>query len=253
MHSPENKQLPWIPLTVSIAFIFRHIRILGWSLLLVAITGLLTWLGYVQSLDLITGLTGGFFRNPPEYTGIWGWVAVKGWVALKYLFYIVVRIAAFYLSFLVAYTLTTPGYVFLSTSTEKIYLGREFADESGFTVSGVLRDLIEGCKIGMLGLLVTVAALIAGFIPVIGFVAVLFIYVYYSALMFVDYPASRHRWTLGRKIAWVRNYYRRSFRLGALPALISMIPVVNIFFMALLFPLFTVHTTLNFIAVEARN
>jgi len=29
--------------------------------------------------------------------------------------------------------------------------------------------------------------------------------------------------------------------------------VVNIFFIALLFPLFTVHTTLNFIAIERRS
>jgi CysZ protein len=243
----------WIPLTTSIAFILKHVRILGWSLLLVALTGLLTWLGYVESLDLINGLAAPYFQTPPEYTGVWGWIAAKGWVVLKFLFFIIVRIVAFYLSFLVAYTLTAPGYAFLSTSTEKIYLGSAFTDEDGFTISGVLRDLVEGCKIGLLGLLVTVAALVAGFIPVIGFAAVLFIYIFYSALMFLDYPASRHRWTLGRKIEWVRTYYRRAFRLGALPALISMVPVVNIFFMALLFPLFTVHTTLNFLAIEEKK
>jgi CysZ protein len=31
---------------------------------------------------------------------------------------------------------------------------------------------------------------------------------------------------------------------------VSLVPIVNIFLMALLFPLFTVHTTLNFIALE---
>ncbi len=253
MNAVEKKQLPpWIPLTTSIAFILKHVRILGWSLLLVTATGLLTWLGYVESLDLITGLTGRFFAAPPESAGVWGWILVKGWVALKYLFYIIIRIVAFYLSFLVAYTLTAPGYAFLSTSTEKIYLGSSFADD-GFSLSGVLRDLVEGLKIGLFGLVVTVAALVAGFIPVVGFALVLFIYVFYSALMFVDYPTSRHGWSLGRKIEWVRTYYRRAFRLGALPALISMVPVVNIFFMALLFPLFTVHTTLNFIAIEQRS
>lgn len=49
------------------------------------------------------------------------------------------------------------------------------------------------------------------------------------------------------------EYYKRSFRLGIFPALISMVPIINIFFMALLFPLFTVHTTLNFIAIEQRR
>ena len=100
---------------------------------------------------------------------------------------------------------------------------------------------------------VTIAALFANFIPVVGQVVVLLIYTFYSALVFVDYPASRHRWSLGRKVGWVRDYYKRSFRLGIFPALISMVPVINIFFMALLFPLFTVHTTLNFIAIERRK
>jgi len=34
---------------------------------------------------------------------------------------------------------------------------------------------------------------------------------------------------------------------------VGMVPIINIFFMALLFPLFTVHTTLNFIAIEQRR
>jgi CysZ protein len=244
---------PWIPLTTSIGFLCKHGRILGWSLLLVAATGTLTWLGYLGALDFITSLTGHFFQQAPEHTGLWGWFMVKGWLLLKYLFLIITRIIAFYLSFLVAYCLTTPGYVFLSTATEKIYLGKAFTTEDGFSISGILSDLVEGCKIGALGVLVTIAALMANFIPVVGQVVVLLIYTLYSALMFVDYPSSRLHWTLGRKMEWVRTYYKRSLRLGIVPALISMVPLVNIFVMALLFPLFTVHTTLNFLAVEQRH
>ena len=221
--------------------------------MLVAATGLLTWLGYVGALDFISGLTGHFFQQAPATQGFLGWFAVKGWLVLKYLFFIVTRIVAFYLAFLVAYCLTTPGYVLLSTATEKTYLREAFELDDGFTVRGIITDVVEGCKIGAVGILVTIAALFANFIPVVGQVVVLLIYTFYSALMFVDYPASRHRWSLGRKIGWVRDYYRRSFRLGIFPALISMVPVINIFFMALLFPLFTVHTTLNFIAIEQRK
>jgi len=244
---------PWIPLTTSIGFLLKHVRILGWSLLLVAATGGVTWLGYIGALEFINGLTGHFFQQAPESSGVWGWFVVKGWVLLKYLSFIVTRIIAFYLAFLVAYCVTAPGYVFLSTATEKIYLGKAFTSEDGLTVSGMMIDLIEGCKIGALGMLVTMAALMANFLPVIGPIVVLLIYTFYSALMFVDYPSSRLHWSLGRKIGWVREYYQRSFRLGIVPALISMVPIVNIFVMSLLFPLFTVHTTLNFIAVEQGN
>jgi CysZ protein len=243
----------WVPLSYSIGFVLKHIRILAWSLVLVAATGLLTWLGYIETLDFINGLTNHFFQQPPEFSGVWGWFVVKGWFILKYLYFIVTRIVAFYLSFLVAYCLTAPGYVFLSTATEKTYLGEDFELEEGFTVRGIIIDLVEGCKIGAVGILVTIGALFANFIPLVGQVVVLLIYTFYSALMFVDYPASRHRWSLGRKINWVRDYYRRSFRLGILPALVSMVPIINILFMALLFPLFTVHTTLNFIAIEQHR
>ncbi|MGD9949390.1 MAG: EI24 domain-containing protein, partial [Desulfobulbus sp.] len=93
----------------------------------------------------------------------------------------------------------------------------------------------------------------ANFIPVAGQAAVFCIYAFYSALMFVDYPASRYRWSLGRKLSWLRHHHNQAFRLGLFPAMISMVPLLNVFLMALLFPLFTVHTTLNFLAIEGGN
>ncbi len=241
----------WVPLSSSLMFLVRHVKLLALALLLVLFTGLLTWIGYLEAIDFIDSLTGHFFQQPPAGEGVLGWLLSGGWLVLKYVFVLVTRVVAFYLAFLLAYCLTTPGYVFLSNATEKIYLGGAFPAEGGFTVSGVLTDLVEGIKIGVVGLLVTVVALFANFIPVIGQGVVFLVYTFYSALMFVDYPASSLRWSLGRKIRWVARHRNRSFRLGLLPALVSMVPLVNIFFMALLFPLFTVHATLNFISVEA--
>ena len=101
--------------------------------------------------------------------------------------------------------------------------------------------------------MVTVAALMANFIPGVGQIVVFLLYTYYSALMFVDYPSSRRRWSLRKKIRWLRTHYRLSFRLGVFPALVSMIPVLNIFFIAMIFPLMTVHSTLNFAAIEENK
>ncbi|PIE63970.1 MAG: hypothetical protein CSA26_10430 [Desulfobacterales bacterium] len=102
----------------------------------------------------------------------------------------------------------------------------------------------------LLGILITIVALVVNFIPGIGQACVFLLYTYYSALMFIDYPASRRRWGLGKKLQWMRTHSSPAFRLGIGPALISMVPVVNIFAMALLFPLLTVHTTLNFSEIE---
>ena len=240
----------WVPFFTSSAFLLRHIRLLGWSFLLVAATAILTWFGYFETTQLIDKFTGNFFQLPPEGVGILGWLKVQGWVVLKYLFLLISRIAAFYLAFLSAYCLTTPGYVFLSGMTEKIYHRKTGQQASGFSPQRILVDLLEGLKIGAVGILVTIAALAINFVPVVGQLLVFLLYIFYSTLMFIDYPASNRSWTLGQKIGWVTRNYHRSFRLGIFPALISMIPVINILFMALLFPLFTIHATLNFLTTQ---
>ena len=241
---------PWVSLRFSLFFLFRHPRLLGWSLVLVVLTGGLTWLGYLLSVDLINQCTGSFFSTPPVVEHLWHWPLLWSWTAIKWIFIVLSRVVAFYLAFLLAYCLTTPGYVFLSTWAGNRYTEKAEAGEAAFTLAGVLVDLREGMKIGALGLLVTVAALFTNFIPVIGQVTVFVIYVFYSALMFVDFPASRYRWSLGKKLRWVQQHRNQCFRLGLLPAVISMIPVLNVFLIALFLPLFTIHTTLNFLAIE---
>lgn len=243
----------WVPFSASCAFLFRHPRLLGWSLLLVVLTGALTWAGYHFSVDLIDRFTGSFFITPPAVEKIWHWPILWGWTLLKWVFLFLSRGVAFYLAFIASYSLTTPGYAYLSAWAGNRYCAQAGEGEAVFSLAGALVDLREGIKIGAMGLVVTAVALLANFIPLIGQVAVFVLYAYYSALMFVDYPTSRYRWTLGQKLGWLRLHARPAFRLGLFPALISMVPVLNIFLMALCFPLFTIHTTLNFLAIEGRK
>lgn len=244
---------PWVPFSYSLFFLFRNPRLLGWSLILVVLTGSLTWLGYLLSVDLINQVTGSFFTTPPAVEKFWHWPLLWGWTGLKWIFIVLSRVIAFYVAFILAYTLTTPGYVFLSTWAGNRYCEQAGQGEATLTLSGALIDLREGVKIGAMGMMVTVVALFANFIPVIGQVSVFALYAFYSALMFVDYPSSRYRWTLGQKLSWIRLHSGQAFRLGLFPAMLSMIPLLNIFLMALFFPLFTIHTTLNFLAIEGRK
>ncbi len=250
LHSTGRTTAGWIPLSSSLALMFRRKKLFGWSFLLFLITIVLTWIGYHITVGFIDQWTGNFTATAPAADGILGWIKHQGWVVATWLFLIVSRIVAFYLAFLFAYSLTTPGYAFLSTAAEKLYAGEHFGADEGFSVAGFLSDIFEGLKIAFFGILVTIAALFVNFIPGIGQILVFLMYTYYSALMFVDYPASRRRWSLGRKLGWLRSHSTPALRLGILPALISMIPLVNIFAIALLFPLLTVHTTLNFSAIE---
>jgi len=237
-------------LSTSIGFMMRRKRLIGYSFLLFIITVGLTGVGYLLTTDFINDFTGNFFANAPGADTTWGWIKHKGWLISSWLFLIVSRIVAFYLSFLLAYSITTPGYVFLSAATEKMHAGEHFDPDASLTPLGFLRDVVEGIKIAILGIVVTVIAIFVNFIPGIGQAAVFLLYTYYSALMFIDYPASRRRWSFGQKISWLRNHSSPSFRIGILPAFISMIPILNIFGMALLFPILTIHTTLNFSAIE---
>lgn len=240
----------WIPLSHSLFLILRRKSLLGWSFLLFVFTIGFTWLGYQLAVDFIDDLGGSLMPAAPAAEGIWGWLKHKGWVGMTWFYLFVSRIVAFYLAFLLAYTLSTPGYVFLATAAEKYHAGENFDPDLNFTVTGFFIDLWEGLKIAAFGICITFVALFVNFIPAIGQAAVFLIYTYYSALMFLDYPTSRRRWSLGKKLRWLRSHSSPAFRIGVLPALLSMIPLLNIFAIALFFPLLTVHSTLNFSAIE---
>ena len=252
-HNLRKKEPVYIPLLHSVAFLFSKKRLMGWSLLLFLATVFFTWIGYQLSINFVDDLTGSFFSNAPEKATILGWLKYIGWITGKWLYLFITRTVAFYLAFLLAYTLTSPGYSLLATSAEKIQAGTKFEDDEGLTIRGIFLDLYEGLKIALFGILVTIGALLVNFIPLFGQIFAFVLITYYSALMFLDYAASRRRWSLGRKLAWMRTHKAHSFRLGLLPALISMIPVVNIFFIALLFPFLTVHATLNFTTLELQK
>lgn len=240
----------WEPLHRSLWLILSQKGLFAWSAVLVLATVLITWAGYQLAIDFMDELSSRIFSTTPDPGTILGWIAHKAFLVGNWLYHIVSRILSFYLAFLVAYSLTTPGYAFLSSSAEKVHAGDDFDPDAKFTVGGVLIDIFEGIKVALLGVLVTILALFINFIPVIGQVAVFLLYTYYSALMFLDYPASRRRWGLKRKIGWLFTHSSPSFRIGVFPALVSMIPIVNIFAIALLFPVLTVHAALNFSAIE---
>ncbi len=251
--SQQQQKPEWFTLTYSLGFMMRRKRLLGLSLLLFLATVALTTAGYELTTSYVDGFAGNFLVDPPSTESIWGWVKYQGWVIGKWLFLIITRIVSFYLAFLIAYCLTSPGYVFLSTAAEKIHSGEYFETDEGLTLKSALVDVFEGIKIAMFGVVITIIALIINFIPGLGQGAVFLLYAFYSALMFIDYPASRRRWSLGRKICWIKEHSGSSLRIGLLPALVSMIPVFNVFLMSLLLPLMTIHSTLNFSSVELFN
>ncbi len=137
----------WIPLTSSALFMLRHGKLMVLSLFLFILTLGITWLCYHVSIGFVDNLTGDFFLEVPQTLTIWGWIKHKGWLLLKWLFLISTRIIAFYLAFLTAYCLTTPGYVILSTATEKYQAGMQFDLTESTKLKGLVVDLKGGINI----------------------------------------------------------------------------------------------------------
>ncbi len=243
-------QAEWIPLSTSIKLIFTRKRLFFWSALLVCLTITLTWLGDWLLTSYADTLQETLLPAEPSAAGIWGGIKHAAWATAAWFYLVISRVVSFYLAFILAYTITTPGYSFLSTAAEQMHAGEFFDADAAFSLAGVIRDILEGLKIALFGGVITIFALLLNVIPGIGQAAAFILYCYYSALMFLDYPASRRRWHLGDKIAWMRQHKGAVFRLGLGPAIISMIPLINIFAMALFFPLLTVHASLNFSAIE---
>lgn len=251
--SPPPLSPQWYSFGYCLGFILRKKRLLAWSTVLFLATITLTAIGYQLSIEHVDSFAGSFLMDPPTADTIWGWIKFQGWKAGKMLFFIITRIMAFYLAFLLAYSLTSPGYVFLSTAAEKLHAGDQFIPDEGFSVTSILIDILEGVKIALFGIFITIVALFVNFIPGLGQGVVLLLYAFYSALMFIDYPSSRRRWSLGRKIGWLREHSGTALRIGLLPAVISMIPLLNVFLMSLFFPLLTIHSTLNFMSIELAD
>lgn len=244
----ENAAPP--SLGTALSLILTNGKLFAYSAALILAMALLTFAGYSFALELLDDWISNFLRPVADAPGFWGWLKGAALLAGNWLYLLVSRTVIFYLAFLLAYTLTTPGYAFLSAAAEKIHAGELFDPDAALTPLGLLVDLWEGVKIALLGIPVTMLALILNFIPVIGQATVFLLYTYYSALLFFDYPASRRRWSLGRKLRWLGEHSSTSFRVGVLPALLSLLPFLNIFLMAMVFPLLTVYASLNFSAVE---
>ena len=235
----------WIPLRDNLRFLLKHPQLLALTTILLASTILLTFLGYSFVISFFEDLTRAFFKTVPSGKTAWDSVYRFGWYVLQWVYLISTRLIAFYIALLVGYSITAPGYMFLSNSVEKI-------DETGsmdgeqFEIEMLVDDLFEGLKIAGVGILIAIFLFFITFVPVFGIIVAFIVLSFYSALMFIDFPTSKRHWTLSQKFRWIYVHPLVSARLGFIPALVGIIPILNVVFIAFLFPLFTVHTTRNF-------
>ena len=235
----------WIPLKENIGFLLKHPQLLAVTISLLAATILITFLGYSIFISFATDFTGQFFKTPPAGTAVFDTIYRFGWYVLLWLYIISTRLIAFYVAFLISYSITSPGYMFLSNAVERIDETGSIEGE-GFEIELIIDDLIEGLKIAGMGIGIAILLFFITFVPVVGIIIAFIVLMLYSALMFIDFPAAKRHWTLSQKIRWIVDHPLVASKLGFIPALVGMIPILNVLFIAVLFPVFTIHTTRNF-------
>ena len=236
----------------SIKYLFSNGKLVVASLAAVLFMILLSILMYHQISSWFSSLTVAFFNKPPALDAFLDYIYYAGWWIVKVLFKAIVIIVSFYVSFVISYTVCSPLYSFISIIAEDIHFGKP-DDNADFNFEGVVEDVFQAMKIAGITVLLSVGAFFINFIPVIGQILAIAIYIWANSLMLIDFPASRRRWEMKKKLLWTKENPIASLRIGTLPTLLSMLPFINIILLAFLFPLLVVHSTLNFVAYENRR
>lgn len=236
----------------SVKHLFSNGKLVVASLAAVLFMIVLSILMYHQISSWFSSLTVSFFSKPPVLDAFFDYIYYAGWWIIKVLFKGIVIIVSFYISFVISYTTCSPLYSFISIIAEDIHFGKP-DDNADFNFEGVVEDVFQAMKIAGITVLLSIGAFFINFIPVIGQIMAIAIYVWANSLMLIDFPASRRRWKMKRKLLWTKKNPVASLRIGALPTLLSMLPFINIILIAFLFPLLVVHSTLNFVAYENRR
>lgn len=190
-----------------------------------------------------------FFSDVPADEGLldqlWFWLKWCGKALLK----MTIFILSFYTSFMISYLLVSPLYSFVSNIAENVYYGRP-DDEADFSLRGVLEDMLQAVKISVAVFFLGVLVFLLGFIPILGQLLAILLCVFINSLLLLDFPASRRRWPLLKKMKWIFSHPGTAFGTGVFPTAISLIPILNNIIMAFMFPVFIVHAAMNFAAAE---
>ena len=160
-------------------------------------------------------------------------IAWSIWVALKILFFFVFAYTGGYIVLMIM----SPVLAYLSEKTEKILTGQDYP----FDIQQLMRDVVRGILIAIRNLftqlLVVLAILIIGLIPIIGQITAIFsplliilIAAYFYGFSFTDYVNERQKRSVKDSLAFMKD--NRGLITGnGLPfALILLIPFFGLLF-----------------------
>lgn len=208
-------------------FISKH-RMWGYlllpGLLNLILVGLTIWFAIAVG-DTLSDL---IMSTMPDFEdGFW-----KG--TLSFFIALIVRIILFFIYALIykniVLILMSPVMALLSEKVEKLATGKEYP----FQMKQFLRDVWRGVRIAFKNLIIEITIIVClslmTFIPILGWVAPLFIFViqsYFYGFSMMDYTNERKKWTMRESSAYIYKNKWLAMTNGALFYFILIIPFVG--------------------------
>jgi CysZ protein len=213
----------------AVGFIFRNK--LAWTFLVPIALNILLFIGGQALIsdfkDYLEELL--FTYIDIKQSGFWG--GALSWVLTIFINILFILVFVYISGFIVLIILS-PLLAYLSEKTEKILTKRTY-DTS---VSQLIQDVFRGIAIALRNLFIEILFIVAmffvGFIPVIGLLGALVLFLvsaYFYGFSFIDYTNERKRLTVRESVGVVRRYRWLAISNGGVFALFLMVPFCGAF------------------------
>ena len=151
---------------------------------------------------------------------------------IKFSVYLIVFIVYYLIYKALILILLAPFLAYISEKTEVYVRGKEFRFSLKENVNFVMRGIKISLKCFFKEFLLTLLALILGFLPIVGIVTPLFILTiqsYYIGYSFMDYTLERHHYDSKSSLKFARENKAFLTVSGSLFTLMLIIPIIGIF------------------------
>lgn len=255
----------WKQIRIGIASYFSAIRFiftngLAWTFLVPVALNVLLFLGGFEAkanlsdklqayIDQVTDFENATFWGAEYLDSIMGGLV---WFFITVLFFVVFAFMAGYVILIIM----SPLLAYLSEKTENILTGADYP----FELKQFFIDIFRGIGIALRNLLLEIlwalGLFIAGFVPVIGWlnaIALFLISSYFYGFSYIDYYNERKRRNIGQSVEYTRRIKWLAIANGAVFALALLIPFCGVALAAFVAIVSTVAASLALHEIEQNH
>jgi CysZ protein len=210
-------------------FIFRNK--MGWTFLIpIALSVLLFIGGQALIVDFIKYLKEILIQwINIDKTGIWG--GIIGFL-LTFLIEVLFFLAFAYVAGYIIIIIMSPMFAYLSEKTEKILTGKTYSTSFRQLLHDILRGILIALRNFFIELLFIILAFLVSFIPVIGWIGTVFLFLvssYFYGFSFMDYTNERKKLTIRESVTVGRKYRWIAISNGAVFSITLVVPFCGVF------------------------